>query len=195
MSATLDVVREHGVNNITLKEVASRAGVSAGAPFRHFESKDDLIAELCLEANNQIISAYSKTLEDVAPNNPQRSIERIIHAYMTWMLENPELFLILQMCHLENNIDAYGPSDVTLYRLLIEQLTKARSAGMLREGTNIQLALVSTRTLARGLANLAIDAKIGNHRSNLTDTGALEAITQHIRFLFKDSALVPSASI
>jgi AcrR family transcriptional regulator len=43
IAATVDLIEERGVEQLSVREAAKRAGVSPGAPFRHFRSKTTLL--------------------------------------------------------------------------------------------------------------------------------------------------------
>lgn len=45
VDAALDLIRDRGPNGFTLSEAAKQAGVTPAAVYRHFEGRDDLIAE------------------------------------------------------------------------------------------------------------------------------------------------------
>ena len=45
VDAALDLIEEKGPNGFTLSEAAKQAGVTPAAVYRHFEGRDDLIAE------------------------------------------------------------------------------------------------------------------------------------------------------
>lgn len=46
ISAAREVIAEEGVESLSLRDVARRLGVSHQAPYRHFESRDHLLAEI-----------------------------------------------------------------------------------------------------------------------------------------------------
>jgi AcrR family transcriptional regulator len=48
LAAALELVAERGPHGFTLAEASRRAGVSRGAPYRHFADRDALLAELVL---------------------------------------------------------------------------------------------------------------------------------------------------
>ena len=43
IAATIDIIEARGVEHVSVREVARRAGVSSGAPFRHFATKTALL--------------------------------------------------------------------------------------------------------------------------------------------------------
>ena len=46
VAEAMAIVGEHGVDKLSLREVARRLGVSHGAPYKHFPSRDHLLAEI-----------------------------------------------------------------------------------------------------------------------------------------------------
>src|SRR4051794_6351575 len=50
IDAALHLVGESGANAVSVREAARRAGVSPGAPFRHFPSRDALMNAVAEEA-------------------------------------------------------------------------------------------------------------------------------------------------
>lgn len=57
-----EILAERGHDQFSLNEVARRAGVSTAAPYRHFESKDDLLAAVA----DQGYATLHQTLERTA---------------------------------------------------------------------------------------------------------------------------------
>jgi AcrR family transcriptional regulator len=49
VEAALDLIRAKGPTGFTLSEAAKQAGVTPAAVYRHFEGREDLIAEAALQ--------------------------------------------------------------------------------------------------------------------------------------------------
>ena len=77
----------------TLREVARRAGVSHNAPYRHFRSKDDLIAALATESFRQMLAFLRAAVAEV-PSPPDR-LQTAARAYLRFALKNPSRFNIM----------------------------------------------------------------------------------------------------
>lgn len=49
LEASVGLILERGLDELSLREVARRAGVSPAAPYHHFQSRQDLLAALALD--------------------------------------------------------------------------------------------------------------------------------------------------
>ena len=63
LHAASRMVRERGVDGVTVPEVMASAGLTHGGFYRHFESKDALVAQACTAAFDQRLAAMDDALE------------------------------------------------------------------------------------------------------------------------------------
>src|SRR5689334_21589913 len=70
IDAAMDLVGEGGPDAVSVREAARRAGVSPGAPFRHFASRDALIAAVAEEAQRRFRDEIEATLAKVPVDDP-----------------------------------------------------------------------------------------------------------------------------
>jgi TetR/AcrR family transcriptional repressor of nem operon len=63
LHAASKMVRERGVDGVTVPEVMAAAGLTHGGFYRHFESKDALVAQACAAAFTQRLAAMDDALE------------------------------------------------------------------------------------------------------------------------------------
>src|SRR5262245_3588840 len=54
VDTTLALIEEQGVENTTVRDAARRAGVSSGAPFRHFPDRRALLTAVAEEAMRRL---------------------------------------------------------------------------------------------------------------------------------------------
>ena len=59
----LKLLDEEGYENFSLRKVAKACSVSHTAPYRHFDSKDDLIMAIAIEAHHKLGRNVSKLIE------------------------------------------------------------------------------------------------------------------------------------
>ena len=89
--AAAELIEERGSIDFTMSEAARRAGVSSGAPYRHFKDKEDLLARV---AELGFIGLHSAINHAIEPH-PRGSIDRIIssgHAYMRYVTEKAAFY-------------------------------------------------------------------------------------------------------
>jgi AcrR family transcriptional regulator len=94
LDAALILLREEGIKGFSLRKAAARAGVSHAAPYRHFSSKDDLIAALMLEGNRRLATALNAA-RDSTPGPAALRLMALGRAYLDFARENVEHLAIM----------------------------------------------------------------------------------------------------
>src|SRR6185503_21216238 len=67
LDAALREVAERGVKDISLRALARAVGVSPRAPYRHFQTKDDLLAAVAAEGFVEYEARVRSELEAAGP--------------------------------------------------------------------------------------------------------------------------------
>lgn len=94
LAAALKLVDEKGVYGFTMNEACRIALVSNAAPYRHFQDKDSLLAEV---ARRGFIE-FSQALLSSTENTPRGSMERlreIGHAYLHFAFKQPAQYQVM----------------------------------------------------------------------------------------------------
>src|SRR5437660_8463493 len=91
IDAALLLAEEGGAEAVQVREAARRAGVSPGAPFRHFPSRVALMSAVAEEAMRRFRAEIEHAL-DHAPADPLGRFRAIGIAYLRWALRNPTFF-------------------------------------------------------------------------------------------------------
>jgi AcrR family transcriptional regulator len=79
---------EQPIDNITLREVARRAGVSHAAPYHHFADKRALLKALALEAFKELLRIQQAQVQP----DPNATLYNIGLAYVRFALAHPTEF-------------------------------------------------------------------------------------------------------
>lgn len=93
IQAGVQVLASKGVNGLSLREVAKRAGVSHSAPYAHFADKQALIAAIATEGHTHIHDAITTIFEQY-PDDPLQQLIETGCAYLRFGLDEPDLFKI-----------------------------------------------------------------------------------------------------
>ena len=94
LSIARDILATQGLDALSMRGVAERAGVSATAIYHHFEGKQALVEEVVLSGYRR----FDGYLEQAVEFHPKGSIERLAalgQAYIRFALENQEYFRVL----------------------------------------------------------------------------------------------------
>src|SRR5688572_23512223 len=92
IDAALELVREGGGEAVSVREAARRAGVSAGAPFRHFPTRAALMAAVAEESMRRFKAEIDAALARTPAADPLERLRAIARAYIRWALRNPAYF-------------------------------------------------------------------------------------------------------
>ena len=92
VQVALELLAKEGIESLTLRSVARRAGVSHGAPARHFRSLSDLRAEVAATGFRTLSEAIEKSnAATSAEVDPMPRLAAAGRAYVDCALANPGL--------------------------------------------------------------------------------------------------------
>ncbi len=146
--AAVDLYREQGLNNLTARAIAVRAGVSVGTIYKHFGSLSELARTLWqgpVEKFEQGLAATAARYQD-----PLERIKALLEAYLSFARKNADLYRGTFLFVRPPNQDAPPRTQATasvFAKLLIEALEEGQQAGQVLAGD----AQVQAQTLWAGL--------------------------------------------
>jgi AcrR family transcriptional regulator len=85
-----EILENDGLGAVTLRAVGAAAGVSRGAPYRHFTDKSDLLAEVAAESLQTLTAAVDAAAREAI--DPKTRIDHALRAYVDMALRSPELY-------------------------------------------------------------------------------------------------------
>lgn len=81
VTEALAIIRERGIENLSLREVARRLGVSHQAPYRHYPSRDHLLAEVVDRCFRSLDAFIAQAPETDDPRADLLALGRLYIAY------------------------------------------------------------------------------------------------------------------
>ncbi|QTN22184.1 TetR/AcrR family transcriptional regulator [Rhizobacter sp. AJA081-3] len=84
--AAQEVIAEHGIENLSLREVSRKLGVSHQAPYKHYPSRDHLLAEV-MRRCFQRFAAHLDAREHF--DDPERDLESLGLQYLDYARRHP----------------------------------------------------------------------------------------------------------
>lgn len=153
VAAGMRILGERTIDDVSLREVARGAGVSATAVYRHFKDKEALLIALSEEGFEQL--ADMQRAASAGAKNPTAAFDAIGQAYVRFATGNPALFRLMFSSHRFIDMGVAGDH--------------GRAFAMLREhashiagGNESAAADIATRAwaLVHGLATLMLDNQV-----------------------------------
>src|ERR1700738_761716 len=89
LRAAMELLEEDGAAGLSVRAVARRAGVSPGAPYRHYADRDALVSAVAAEGYREL-AGYLSTAHP-SPSTPD-DLAAVAVAYVKFALEHPALF-------------------------------------------------------------------------------------------------------
>lgn len=129
LTAAAKIVGREGLGQLSMRGLATELGMTAGALYRYYPSKQDLIIDFCRDAINDLRNRFDEIHRTV--DDPLSAIRSMMKAYARFGLEDRDRF---RMLFLENDQGLTSPlmqDEATMlpYRQLAEQVARAAEAG------------------------------------------------------------------
>jgi AcrR family transcriptional regulator len=158
IDAALQLAKEGGPEAVSVREAARRAGVSPGAPFRHFPSRTALMTAVAEEAQRRFRVEIAAALAEAPAGDPLALFRRLGLAYLRWAMRNPAHFEIISSGRYFDHDKAAGVSrdNAELIGIGGRVLAEALAQGALRV-SDLKLVQIASRALIYGFARMNID--------------------------------------
>ncbi|WP_404925765.1 TetR/AcrR family transcriptional regulator [Mesorhizobium sp. ORM16] len=158
IDAAVQLVEEGGPDNVSVREAAKRAGVSPGAPFRHFSNKTALMTAVAEQAMSRFRSEITNAVEKVATDDPIERFAAVGIAYLRWAIRNPTHFQIISTRNLIDwdASESLRHDNEAVRSLMEASMAEAQRRNMLRSDDMAETQ-IAARALVYGLARMYID--------------------------------------
>ncbi|MGW0732079.1 TetR/AcrR family transcriptional regulator [Streptomyces sp. NPDC002851] len=172
--AALEVLDERGPEQVSVREVARRAGVSPGAPFRHFADREALMTAV---AGRVLADFEGWQRAAVAHANPDRPA---LHAFglgfVRYALRYPHRFALVRTRVFHDHPPAeLAPYVAGIDQALTDVVIAGQEAGELREGDPVALGLAG-KAMAYGLAQMIVDGYLPPDEAERLAEQSLDAL-------------------
>lgn len=186
ITASVELIEANGVENLSLRDVSKRIGVSPGAPFRHFRNKTGLLTAVAEQSMSRLTEAVQRALTASGSADPVAMLGAIGHGYLDWALGNPTHFQIISSRTL---IDFHASKTLVeqneaIYRLMLDLMDKGQADGSIRSDAPAHDLVVNARAFAYGLARMAVDGHFQEwHIGGLPEDAARQALAFYVSML------------
>jgi AcrR family transcriptional regulator len=165
LDAAAGLLASHGLENLSLREVARRAGVSHAAPKHHFGDKAGLVASLVAASFSDLATALRRSAR--AGTGAER-LRRLGYGYVRWAIRNPERFRLLFRPELRGGTrtEEVAAAADAAYELLLDAVEAGQADGSVAPGSAAEVALAAW-SAAHGVATLILDGPFRSRGGSL----------------------------
>jgi AcrR family transcriptional regulator len=177
LDAALKLVEAVGPKGLTLRATARLAGVSQAAPYRHFASKDALLATVAEEGFKALTRAMREAIGPLA-GNPTAQLQVLGVAYVGFATSHSSHFRVMfEVADREAYPSLRAAADGALV-ILKGVISDGQKAGLVRAGDPADVALAAW-SVAHGLSALLVDRQLVELGQKSADELA-RGVTQHL---------------
>jgi AcrR family transcriptional regulator len=172
------ILLEKGYAELTLRAVAKAAGLSPGAPYRHFaHGYPELLATLALEGFEDLVAVLERRS---VKDDPRTTIVNLALAYVRFGVERPDLYRAMFSARLAEPVELHeemfqkgeisfssrkvyanlARTKLEAFAQIVTPLKEAQQAGSLRRGDPEDFAL-AVAAMLHGLVGEFIDEGLG----------------------------------
>jgi AcrR family transcriptional regulator len=171
LAAAERTVRERGVENLSLRELAREIGVSHGAPRRHFPDRQALLDALA-ETGFERLGAELRAAADRAGDEFQPRLEATATAYIKFATANPALLDLMFASKHRATQPSLHEAMERAFSVMMELILQGQAIGRLQPGDPERVGLVLFSTI-QGIAALLTAGMITPDQLNGLTTDAI----------------------
>lgn len=193
VAAGLAILAEQGVNELNLRAVARRAGVSHAAPYRHFADKEALVVAIAEDGFRRLGEQMAAAKAAAAGGAPAQ-LTAVGNTYIAFAIEQPDSFRLMFshiIAHREQHLELCALAKAC-FQLLQSIITAGQAGGEFAIVDSVELTK-SAWSMLHGLASLLVE---GQFAEGGQDAQAQEqTIRFHLERMLAALALIDAATV
>jgi len=142
LGCACDLYLSAGLDAFSMRKLAKQVGVTAPALYRHYESREHVLADLVREAHREFTGKLYRALEG---RTAQERFARAGEAYLDFALKHARWYELLflspehmGMVDLPDDIEAMGCG---LHQFWVDRVRECMDEGILEPGDPVQMSL------------------------------------------------------
>lgn len=162
IKAGVEILSQEGIEGLSLRKVAQRAGVSHSAPYSHFPDKQSLIAAISTEGFNQLYNELDAAIS-AHPKNAKQQLQESALAYVQFALNHTDTFKIMfsGVLEKEKEYPAFVEISYKTFQRVVDVVKACQDAGLLRSASAEMMA-VAVWGQVHGIISLALEGQISH---------------------------------
>ena len=163
IEAALRALETQGLADISLRSLARDLGVSPRAPYRHYPSREALLAAVAVEGYHRYAAFLAERVARVG-DDPVARLTAVAESYVLFAVHHPAAFRV--MCAPYATVEESAPELLAVRREglagMIALITDGQRAGLFRAGDPMVCALAWWSSM-HGLSVLLIEGQLGRY--------------------------------
>jgi AcrR family transcriptional regulator len=162
IQAGVGLLAKDGVSGLSLRKVASRAGVSHTAPYSHFADKQALIAAISTEGFRQLHGRVLAVMEKYH-GKPRKQLIETAWEYVQFALDDPGRFKVMfsGVLEQEKEYPEFVTESQSNFQQVVELVELNQAAGVLQDGP-ADLVALSAWGIVHGFITLLLEGQISH---------------------------------
>lgn len=151
-SAAKAVLEREGVSGLTVRKVATRAGLSPMAMYRHFADKDALLNALMEDG----FAAWEAVVRSLRAEDPMAWLEELSEAFLDFALTQPHRFdaaFFLPAPKARRYPDDFLAGRSPAVAMIMVRIEQAKADGRLEDKPALEIALALS-AMAQGMVSM-----------------------------------------
>lgn len=155
IQAGIEILSREGMEALSLRQVARRAGVSHTAPYAHFADKQALIAAIAAAGYQKLYEALIAAQQP--QDDPLARLMGTAHAYLQFALDEPDHFRITfsGVVEAEQDYPDYVEQSKRCFALVVKVVEDCQTGGLFTQA-DTQLVAVSIWSCIHGFVQLLL---------------------------------------
>ncbi|MFB8275945.1 TetR/AcrR family transcriptional regulator [Nocardia colli] len=154
-------LREHGVEQLSLRQLARDVGVTHNAPSRHFADKQALLDALAVTGFQRIGDVFAAVAAEAEPLPFEGRFRVVARAYLDFALANPALLnLMFARKHSPTAGAEMGAAVANAFAIPMTLTADAQARGEIIDGDPLRIGFTVAIAL-QGLASFVISGLVG----------------------------------
>jgi AcrR family transcriptional regulator len=186
IAAGVEILSKEGIEGLSLRKVAQRAGVSHNAPYSHFPDKQSLIAAISTEGFKKLYAELDSAALS-HPDDPRRQLQEGAWAYVQFAMKNTDTFKIMfsGVLEKEKEYPAFVEISRKTFERVLDIVKVCQAAGILGPGSPEVMA-VSVWGQVHGIISLLLEGQVSH--------SVLDHLTVHDLMFFALDQILQSAA-
>lgn len=177
-----ELLESEGPSSWTVRAAARIAGVSSGAPYRHFADKDTLLAAVATRGFEDLRTELSQQLDSVG-DDPYARFGALGEAYVRFATARPGRYQIMfgrDILNRDLHPELCAAAD-RAFATLLREIEAAQRGGVVRSDGASALIAAGAWSVVHGLADLLLSGRL----NDIADGDAQGLTTQLGRMMFE----------